>query len=467
MRGERHGPRSRQRGQLDCAVGPDFAMERTTSATETARSMTGLVLTAGGARGAYQAGVLKRVGELPALAGRPSPFPIVTGASAGAINGAMIAAGAASFRESTFELARLWSEVRVDQVYRSDVVSLTSRGLRWLQDLSLGGLFGGGGAQSLLDASPLRAFVGEHLSLPGIARSIRDGHLYALAVSATSYYSGKSFTFIQGRPGHPVWTKSRRVTLPVEIGLDHILASAAIPIVFAPVLVNTPLGAFYFGDGALRLVTPCSPAIRLGADRVFAIGIRSQKMAEPRLRAALLEPEVAAGDLPSMRRPPLAQITGVILNSIFLDHLDTDLDHLRRMNELIYHYGERSYGPAEAVAVGPAGTAGLAPGPSTEVAELSEPMRIVLPYAINPSQDLAQLANDFEGRMPRMVRFAMEGLGASKVQSAALLSYLLFDREYTQALVDVGYRDASGQIDRIEDFLLGDEDAARAGGAAG
>jgi NTE family protein len=432
--------------------------------------MTGLVLTAGGARGAYQAGVLRRIGEIPALAGRPTPFQIVTGASAGAINAAMIASGAANFEEATTELARLWSELRVDQVYRSDVLSLTSGGLRWLQDLSLGGFFGGGGAQSLLDAAPLRTFVGDSLPLAGIGQAIRDGHLYALAVSATCYYSGKSFTFVQGRPGHPLWTKSRRVTLPVEIGLDHILASAAIPIVFAPVLVKTALGDFYFGDGALRLVTPFSPAIRLGAERVLAIGIRSQQMAEGRLRAALFESNGAADDdgLPAMRRPPLAQITGVILNAIFLDHLDTDLDHLRRMNELIYYFGSRSYGPAEAVAVGPAGTSGLAPGPAPSANEphVSEPMRIVLPYAINPSEDLAQLAQEFESRMPRMVRFAMEGLGASKAQSAALLSYLLFDSEYTRALIDIGYRDADDQIDRIEGFLLGDEETARAGSAA-
>jgi NTE family protein len=425
-------------------------------------SMSGLVLTAGGARGAYQAGVLKRIGEMPALSGKASPFRIVTGASAGAINGAMIAAGSGLFAETSRELARLWSDITVQQVYHSDVVSLTSGGLRWLQDLSLGGFLGGGGAQSLLDATPLRGFLEKSLPLGDIARSIQSGHLYALAVSATCYYSGKSFTFVQGRPGHPLWTKSRRVTLPVEIGLDHILASAAIPIIFAPIRVPTAVGDFYFGDGGLRLVTPFSPAIRLGADRVFAIGIRSQKAAEERSRASLLDAS-QDGELPSMRKPPLAQIFGVFLNAIFLDHLDTDLDHLRRMNELIYHYGSVSYGPADAAAVGPAGTSGLAPGPSPGGPIISEPMKVVLPYVINPSQDLAEVAQSFESRMPRMVRFAMEGLGTSKAESADLLSYLLFDSQYTRALIDVGYRDASEQIDRIEGFLLGDDATARAG----
>jgi NTE family protein len=425
--------------------------------------MTGLVLTAGGARGAYQAGVLKRIGEIPALVGRPSPFQIVTGASAGAINGAMVASGAGDFAATSRELARLWSDLTVQDVYHSDVVSLTQGGLRWLQDLSLGGFLGGGGAQSLLDATPLRGFLARHLQPGAIARSIAGGHLYALAVSATSYFSGKSFTFVQGREGHPLWTKSRRVTLPVEIGLDHVLASAAIPIIFAPVFVQTSLGGFYFGDGALRLITPLSPAIRLGSSRVFAIGIRSQKAAEERSRLSLLESPNGDGALPTMRKPPLAQIFGVFLNAIFLDHLDTDLDHLRRMNELIYYFGNVSYDPAAAAAVGPAGTSGLAPGPSPGPPIISEPMRIVLPFALNPSQDLAEVAHGFESRMPRMVRFAMEGLGTSKAESADLLSYLLFDSAYTRALIDIGYRDADAQADRIEAFLLGDDEAARAG----
>ena len=422
--------------------------------------MLGLVLTAGGARGAYQAGVLKRVGEIPALEGRCSPFQIIAGASAGAINGTMLASGASDLRGTTAELARLWSEVQVKDVFRADVGSLTAGGLRWLQDLSLGGIFGGGNAQALLDTTPLRAFLGGKINPSGIADSIRDGHLYALAVSATCYYSGKSFTFIQGRAGHPTWLKARRVALPVEIGLDHIMASSAIPIVFPPVLVQTPVGDFYFGDGGLRLITPLSPAIRLGADRLFAIGIRSQRAAEERSRTSLLEVYESEGRLPAMRKPPLAQIFGVFLNAIFLDHLDTDLDHLKRMNELIYYFGSVQYGPDAAQAVGAAGTGGRAPGPAAdERPQMSEPMRIVLPYVINPSEDLAKVAEVFSNRMPRVVRFAMEGLGSSKAQSADLLSYLLFDSEYTRALIDIGYRDAAAQIDQIESFLLGSRSA--------
>lgn len=392
--------------------------------------MIGLVLTAGGARGAYQAGVLKRLGELPAFADAPSPFPIVAGASAGAINGSMIAAGSSDFRSATRRLAELWADLEVKDVFRTDILTLGMGAARWLRDLSLGGILGGGNAQALLDASPLEAFLSRHLNLAGIAEAIDDGHLFAVAIAATSYHSGRSFIFVQGRPGHPVWIKSRRVVRAVELSLDHVLASAAIPLVFPPVPIRSAGTELYFGDGGLRQVTPLSPAIRLGAERVFAIGVRSQTAAQ-RLSSA----ELAPAPVDHVRRlppPPLAQICGVFLNAIFLDHLDTDLDHLRRMNELILSYQGRS---------DPAGPA------------LQEPMRIVAPFTVGPSEDLALVAERCAHRMPRLLRHLMDGLGTPDAQSADLMSYLLFDSSYTRALIDIGYRDASAVIDELEGFL--------------
>ena len=393
--------------------------------------MRGLVLTAGGARGAYQAGVLQRIGEIPALRGRPTPFPIITGASAGALNGTVLAAGAGDFAAVTRRLAQIWSELKITDVFRTDAMSLGTGGVRLLKDLTLGGFFGGGAAQSLLDASPLRGFLERNLPLAGIGQAIRDGHLYAVGVSATSYHSGKSYTFIQGRPGHPLWLKSRRVALAVELTVEHVCASAAIPILFQPVCIHSPAGAFYFGDGGLRLVTPFSPAIRLGATHVFAIGVRCQ-----RASAALMRREVAmaggGGEPVHMPRPPLSQICGVFLNAIFLDHLDTDLDHLQRMNELIAVNGSAKH----------------------DGAAVSEPMRRVEPLTIDPSQDLALVAEHHARRMPALVRYLMEGLGPADAQSADLMSYLLFDASYTRALVEIGYEDASTRIDEIEAFLL-------------
>ena len=398
------------------------------------RRMTGLVLTAGGARGAYQAGVLKRIGEIPALRERPSPFPIVAGASAGAINGAAVAGYSANFHQGTQLLAQLWGQLGAKQVYRSDLLSLGRNALRLVLDVALGPVFGAGRVQSFVDTSPLRAFLSAHLPMDGIAESIRSGHLYALAITATGYHSGKAFTFIQGKPGHPMWSKSRRVALPVALGVEHIYASAAIPLVFPPAPIVV---AAYFGDGALRLVTPLSPAIRLGAERVLAIGVRNQHAADDLLRTELASDADVVEAQARLRSPPLAQVCGVFMNAIFLDHLDADVDHLRRMNELV------------------AGFQSVSPGKTTVPSRISEPMRIVEPLIVSPSEDLAMIAKSLQHRMPRAVRYLMEALGTPDAQSADLTSYLLFDSKFTQALIDIGYRDAAQRIDEIEQFLLG------------
>lgn len=400
--------------------------------------MIGLVLTAGGARGAYQAGVLKRLGEVPGLRDGPSPFAIVTGASAGAINGTMIAAGSDDFGAMTRHLAGVWSRIEVRDVMRTDALALSAGAFGLIRDMAVGGLLGRTVTQGFFDTAPLRAFLGRVLPLGGIADAIRGGHLYAVAVSATSYHSGRSFTFVQGRPGHPIWMKSRRVVLPVELTVDHVAASAAIPMVFPPVRVRSAAGDLYFGDGGLRLVTPFSPAIRLGATHVFGIGIRSQRAADSLSREELSAAEEAGASGSFIPCPPLAQICGVFMNAIFLDHLDADLDHLRRMNELITAYRSDA---------DPGDTARV---PSQPV---SEPMRLVQPMAISPSEDLALVAQRFAHRMPRLVRYLMEGLGTPDAQSADLMSYLLFDAAYTRALVDIGYRDASARLDELVDFL--------------
>ena len=399
--------------------------------------MRGLVLTAGGARGAYQAGVLKRIGELPALRGRPSPFAIIAGASAGALNGTMLAAHSASVHAATAALARLWGDLEMAQVFRTGAASLTLGGLRWLRDLSLGGFVPGAGARSLLDTSPLRALVARSIPFGRIGEAIRQGHLYAIAISATSYHSGRSFTFVQGRPGHPVWVKSRRVVLPVQLAVEHVCASAAIPIIFPPVAIDCGAGELFFGDGGLRLVSPFSPAIRLGATRVLAIGIRSQRAAEALSRAETLASERTVNASGTVSEPPLAQICGVFLNAIFLDHLDTDFDHLNRMNELIIAYGSDASTPR-------APTSGVS---------VSEPMRGVMPMVVGPSEDLALVAKAHEHKMPRLIRHLMDGLGTPDAHSADLLSYLLFDSTYARALIDIGYHDADERRDEIETFL--------------
>jgi NTE family protein len=405
--------------------------------------MLGLVMTAGGARGAYQVGVLKRVAELPSLRGRPLPFAIVTGASAGAINGTLLAANAARFSHATAELASIWSELQAEQVIRTDVVALVRSGASLARDFMAGSLLGGTVTRGVFDTSPLERLLERSFPAQGIEHAIRDGHLYACAVAATSYHSGRNYTFVQGRAGHPVWTKSRRVVLPVTLNHSHVMASAAIPIVFPPVRVRCETGELWFGDGGLRLVTPLSPAIRLGATHLFAVGIRCARTA-----VTLAEEEdghvaaehpigVASSAATALECPPLAQICGVFMNAIFLDHLDTDIDHLRRMNELL---------AAESTLAGTARTA-------RRDGTAHEPMRRVEALVVSPSADVALIARSFAHRLPRAVRYLLDALGTPDAHSADLMSYLLFDATFTRTLVDLGYSDAGTRIDEIEGFL--------------
>jgi NTE family protein len=399
----------------------------------TPRNMTGLVLTAGGARGAYQAGVLKRISEIPAFVGKPSPFKIITGASAGAINGTAIAMHSSDFATGAKLLVKLWSNLNAAQVFRSDSSSLAHTGVQAALDFAFGGLVGAGRLESFLDASPLRKLLESSLDFSGIDESIQSGHLHAFGVTATGYHSGKAFTFIQGQLGHALWNKSRRIALRTHLTIDHILASAAIPLVFPPVALKTGESKAYFGDGAMRLTTPLSPAIRLGAERLFAIGVRCQESADSLLRSELSTQDDYVTEL---KRPPLSQICGTLMNAIFLDHLDADLDHLKRMNNFVSAYQELEK---------------KIPVPQQD---MPEPMRIVTPMVISPSADIAIIAKTLEHRMPRSIRYLMEGLGQPDAQSADLMSFLLFDSAFTRELIQLGYHDAGLRIDEIEHFLI-------------
>ena len=210
----------------------------------------GLVMTGGGARGAYQAGVLKRIGEIKRIQTHGNPFPIIGGSSAGAMNGAALAAGCDDFPLATQVLAGLWSRLKPTDIFRCDVLSQARNSMTWILDLSFGAVLGGGNARSLLDASPLQHYLYAHLNCDRIQDNIKRGHLYALSISATNYNSGKSYLFIQGAKGHPMWNRSRRVTLATKITVDHICASAAIPLVFQPVSSNSAKARLFSETGA-------------------------------------------------------------------------------------------------------------------------------------------------------------------------------------------------------------------------
>jgi NTE family protein len=377
----------------------------------------GLVVTGGGARGAYQAGVLKRIGEIKRVQTNGNPFPIIGGSSAGAINGTALAAGSDEFASTTKVIAELWSRLKPSDIFRCGVLSQTRNSLTWILDLSFGGVLGGGNARSLLDATPLRHYLKAHVPCDRIQDNIKRGDLYALAISATNYNSGRSYLFIQGVKGHPMWNRTRRVTLATKITVDHVCASAAIPLVFQPVRLKTGRGFAFFGDGCVRQFQPLSPIIRLGAKRVFAIGVRCENL-EHREESA------------DQRDPSLAQVLGLLLNTMFLDHLATDIEHLERLNELL-----------EAGQIDPSGMEGC------------ERMRSLASFLITPSVDLSELAEQHQKDMPYLIQYFVNSLGRDVASCADLMSYLLFTRKYTSALIEIGYHDADQRIDEIESFL--------------
>ena len=380
----------------------------------------GLAMTGGGARGAYQAGVLKRIGEIPRVQSHGNPFPIIGGASAGAVNGAALAAGSNEFSHATKVVANLWANLKPSEVFRCDLVSQAHNSLIWILDLSFGGVMGGGNARSFLDASPLRRYLNAHLDCSRIQENIRRGHLYALAISATNYNSGMSYLFIQGKKGHPIWNRSRRVTLATKITVDHICASAAIPLVFQPVRLAAARGSAYFGDGCLRLQQPLSPIIRLGAQKVFAIGVRCENREH--------HDEIAG-----VKDPSLAQVLGVLFNVMFLDHLATDIEHLERLNRL------------------------LEDGHITQTVEGCEKMRPLTVMMISPSVNLTEVAAHHQKDMPYLIQYFVNGLGRDAVSCSDLMSYLLFTSKYTRELIDLGYHDADERAGEIEDYLFSDD----------
>ncbi len=389
----------------------------------------GLVMTGGGARGAYQAGILKRIGELKRVRTHGNPFPVIGGASAGSVNGCAIAAGCDDFASMTQILAELWGTLKPSDIFQCDVLSQAHTSLTWILDLSFGAVLGGGNAHSLLDATPLRRFLTKHLECDRIQDNIKRGHLYALAISATNYNSGKSYLFIQGAKGHPMWNRIRLVTVATRITVDHICASAAIPLVFQPVKLKLAHGSAFFGDGCIRLHQPLSPVIRLGAEKVFAIGVRCEKKER---REETMDDS----------NPSLAEVMGVLFDTMFLDHLATDFEHLERLNQR------------------------LEDGHIVQRGAQGSKIRRLGTLLISPSVHLSGLAEQHEHDMPYLIQYFVNSLGRDAASCADLMSYLLFTSKYTRDLIEIGYHDAGERIDEIEDFLYTSSDGDAEGSLA-
>ena len=372
-----------------------------------------LVMSGGGARAAYQVGLLRCLAHH-----HPGLFPpVLTGVSAGAINAAYLAAHPGDLGDSVEGLSQLWCRLDVEDVFRVGPLGLFTKAARWAVSLGSGGKAASG--RGLVDTSPLAATLGTALGqgpgeseLTGIGRNLASGRLEAVAITAASYTTGRSVTFTQSADPatlHGSWDRAHRRSRETRLGVDHVLASAALPFFFPAVRV----GEAWYGDGGMRLTAPLSPAIHLGADRILAISTRYLPQAE----------EVDEPQIPGY--PSAARVAGLVLNSIFLDQFDADALRLERINEL------------------------LARTPAAEHRDLRR-VRLLL---LRPSRDLGKLANDYEPRLPRTLRFLTRGLGTREVRSNDLLSLLMFQADYLQRLIDLGEADAEAQRPRIEAFL--------------
>ena len=374
----------------------------------------GIVMTGGGARAAYQVGFLRCVARLfPEL-----QIPYVTGVSAGAINAALVASHHGSFLQAVSELSELWGNLTVKDVFRTDSRSLAMNAWNWVRQLSSGGIGSHRLVRGLVDTHPLRSYLTEVLhavdgELTGVQYNLDCGRLKALAISTTSYSTGQSVTWIQGKEVE-LWKRPQRRPVMATITVDHIMASAALPLFFPAVQVDNA----WYGDGGIRLFAPLSPVVHLGARKIIAISTRY----------AATEAEASQETVQGY--PPPAQVMGILLNSIFLDLLDHDAVRLERLNQLIDGVPEES----------------------------RHGLKEVRLLTLRPSRDLGRMAGEFESQLPRAFRFMTRGLGTKETRSPDFLSMVLFQPDYLGALIEIGEKDAEARVGEIEAFLRDDDD---------
>jgi len=373
------------------------------------RGDVAIILSGGGARAAYQVGVLRGLSRhFP----RARPL-ILAGESAGAINAAYLAAHPGTLPEAVEDLARLWSQLTADEIFRVGALSLARNVLRWGTRLMSGGAAIAPEARGLLDTAPLRALLERSFApadgeLVGIAKNLDRGLLKAIALTTINYSTGQTVTWVQGGRIRD-WERPLRRSVGTRLTIDHVLASAALPFLFPAVR----LGDDWYGDGGVRLHAPLSPAIHLGAERILAISTRYR-------------PTHEEADQPAVHGyPPPAQVAGILLDAIFLDLIDYDALVLERLNRLLGKLARQEWGE----------------------------LRPVDLLVLRPSQDLARLAAGCEACLPRGLRFFVRGLGAHETSRPALLSLVMFMPEYLQPLMRIGESDVEARLDEVAAFL--------------
>lgn len=381
----------------------------------------GLILTGGGARAAYQVGVLSAIHRILVKAGysdKTNPFPIICGTSAGAINATALACRADHFGESLRTLREVWSQFQPGQVYRADTWGMSGVAGRWVSALFLGWLFRlfhQNPPLSLLDNMPLVETLHTFLDLPRLDKVIAKEALDALAITASSYSSGRHLTFYQSRNTLPIFKRVKRDTVADQISVEHLLASSAIPFIFpaTPIFYNGQRE--YFGDGAMQQTAPLSPAIHLGADKILVIGVSQT------------DQEQAAHASRPAQSPTVAEIAGHALSNIFADGLSSDLERVQRINNTLSLLSE------------------------SQLKQTS--LRIVDTLVIAPSKDIDEIAGRHSRYLPRPIRMMLSATGGVNTEGSALASYLLFEKHFTQELMALGEQDTYAAIDQVLTFF--------------
>ena len=388
--------------------------------------VTGLILPGGGARNAYQAGVLKAIADMLPEDAR-NPFQVISGSSSGALNAVLLASSANRFQEGVDRLWGIWSNFHVGKVFKVDSWTAFKSAVGWGANFLLGGLTRQ--PRSVLDNSPLRELLERHIRFARIQQAIDSGDLRAVSITASGYSSGLSVAYYQGSKELVPWRRTRRTGIPTELTINHLMASSAIPVLFPAVKLRNE----YFGDGSMRQTAPLSPALHMGANRLLIIGVRNTGQ-EP-------QPD----DSREVNYPSFGQISGYIFDTLFMDSLDADIERMRRINHTITETRQK------------------------QVEYQDTSLRQIDYLVISPSQDVREIVAKYVHNFPKSVRILLKGIGALAREGRPLMSYLMFDAPFCKELMELGYQDGMAAREQIlqllgEDELLESEEVIAASG---
>ncbi|HEY8270348.1 MAG TPA: patatin-like phospholipase family protein [Pseudobdellovibrionaceae bacterium] len=377
---------------------------------DTRQRRKGLVLTGGGARAAYQVGVLRGISDIIRV--KTNPFQIISGFSAGAINGTWIASRHEEFEQATRNLWEGWASLTTEQIFKTAPLPLMNIGLRWIKDRSKGGMGKKQQITYLLDTAPLNHFVRSKINFDALNSYLRAEKIHGVSVTAANYHTGHSTTFFSGSAQIQDWQSLNRISRRSDLAAHHVMASAAIPVFFPPVRIND---AFY-GDGMIRLNAPLSAAIRMGAESLLVIGIRgpsSTTPANPQTKETI----------------SLSEIASAILNGLFFDSLDADLARIARINRT------------------------LSVMTPSELQREPDHLRNIPVLSLRPSEEVGNMPACALSSIPFTLRFLLEGIGLTEEKSKDLLSYLSFEPRYMRSLLELGYEDTLQRKDQILEFF--------------